>query len=60
MVALESCLLEFALEVGTDRFPRISKYLEDSLRDDALPVFWHKDQMRGERENHMASSPKVS
>ena len=60
MIVLEPRLLEFALEVDTDRFPGFPEHFEDTLRDDSLPVFRHKDQMCGERKNYMASSSELA
>ena len=60
VVVLEPSLLEFALEVGTDSLPSFLEHLEDSLRDDFLPIFWHEDQMCCERKHHMASSPELA
>lgn len=60
VIVLEPRLLEFALEVGTDRFPGFSEHLEDTLRDDSFPVFRHEDQMRSERKNYMASGSELA
>ena len=60
MVVLEPSLLEFALEVCADRLPGFSEHIEDSLRDDSFPIFWHEDQMCCERKHYMASSPKLA
>ena len=60
MVVLEPYLPELALEVVADCFPSFPKHLENSLRDDSLPVFWYKDQVCCKRKYYMTSRSKLA